>query len=174
MEYHRGEMVYEYIWVLIIVAVVAGFSAAMAYYGFIRNLNPSCEAYTIEEAKARGIDLTPGVREVGPGIYEVTVEAAQFVFIPMEIKLKDPVRVTFRVYSRDVIHGIHVVGTSINVMVFPGYVAEFVWEPPKNAKGSYLFICHEYCGVGHHLMRGTLLIERSSLLLDGGDFSGVR
>ena len=54
---------------LVIVAVVAGFSDSMAYYGFARGLNPSCTVYTMEELKARGIKLKPGMREVGPGIY---------------------------------------------------------------------------------------------------------
>jgi len=162
------EVVFEYIWILVVLALIAGLSASMAYYGFARGLNPSCEVYTFEEAKARGLDLTPGVKQVGPGIYEVTIEARQFAWIPREITLKDPVRVTFRVYSRDVIHGLHIVGTSVNVMVLPGYVAEFVWEPPKDLKGETLFICHEYCGIGHQLMWGKLVIERSGSQLEGG------
>jgi hypothetical protein len=32
----------------------------------------------MEELKAKGVKLEPGVREVGPGIYEVTIEARQF------------------------------------------------------------------------------------------------
>ncbi len=162
------EVTLEYIWVLVIIAVIAGFSASMAYYGFARGLNPSCTVYTMEELKARGIKLEPGVREVGPGIYEVTIEARQFVWIPREIVLRDPVRVTFRVYSTDVIHGLHIVGTSVNVMVFPGYVAEFVWEPPKGVSGEVLMICHEYCGIGHQLMWGKVVIERSGARLSGG------
>jgi len=161
------EVVFEYIWILVVLAVIAGFSASMAYYGFARGLNPSCTVYTLEEAKARGL-LEPGVKQVGPGIYEVTIVARQFAWIPREITLKDPVRVTFRVYSEDVIHGLHIVGTSVNVMVLPGYVAEFVWEPPRDLKGETLFICHEYCGIGHQLMWGKLVIERSGSQLGGG------
>ncbi|MDM7274583.1 MAG: cytochrome c oxidase subunit II [Thermoprotei archaeon] len=162
------EAVFEYIWVLLIAAVVVGLSASMAYYGFARGLNPTCEAYTLEEARKAGISLEPGVREVGPGIYEVTIEARQFVFIPREIVLKDPSRVTFRVYSQDVIHGLSIVGTSVNIMVLPGYVAEFVWEPPKAAKGEFLVICTEYCGIGHQLMYSKLVIERASTHMAGG------
>jgi hypothetical protein len=35
------EATLEYIWILVIIAVIAGFSASMAYYGFARGLNPS-------------------------------------------------------------------------------------------------------------------------------------
>jgi cytochrome c oxidase subunit 2 len=167
------EVAFEFIWILIILAVIAGFSASMAYYGFARGLNPACTVYTEEELEAKGIKLEPGVKEVGPGIYEVTIEARQFVWIPREIVLKDPVRVTFRVYTPDVVHGLHIVGTSVNVMVIPGYVAEFVWEPPRGMKGETIFICHEYCGIGHQLMWGKIVIERSGVMLDGGLSGGV-
>ncbi len=162
------EVALELIWILLIIAIIAGFSASMAYYGFARGLNPSCTVYTMEELKARGVKLEPGVKEVGPGIYEVTIEARQFAWIPREIVLRDPVRVTFRVYSVDVVHGLHIIGTSVNVMVFPGYVAEFVWEPPKDMRGETIFICHEYCGVGHQIMWGRMVIERSGVMLSSG------
>ena len=56
------EAALEYIWILVIIAVIAGFSASMAYYGFARGFNPSCTVYTMEELKAKGVKLEPGVR----------------------------------------------------------------------------------------------------------------
>lgn len=158
----KAEMIYEYIWIVVVAAIIAGLSASMAYYGFVRGFNPACKAYSIEEFQQKYGGFQPGVREVGPGVYEVNIEARQFVFIPKEIRLKDPVRVTFRITSTDVVHGFKIAGTSVNVMVFPGYVAEFVWEPPKDLKpGVYPFYCTEYCGLGHDLMYGRLIIEKS-------------
>ncbi len=161
-EASREELIYEYIWVIIVGAIIAGLSASMAYYGFVRGLNPACKAYSLQEYQEKYGSFTPGVKELGPGIYEVNIKAIQFAFIPNRIVLKDPVRVTFRITSDDVVHGFKVAGTSVNVMVFPGYVAEFVWEPPKDLKpGEYTFYCTEYCGLGHDLMAGTLVIEKS-------------
>ncbi len=157
----RGEVVYEYVWIIVVVAIIAGLSASMAYYGFARGFNPACKAYSLSEYQEKYGAFTPGVREVGPGVYEVNIKAIQFTFIPREIRLKDPVRVVFRITSDDVIHGFKIAGTSVNVMVFPGYVAEFVWEPPKDLKpGEYIFYCTEYCGLGHDLMSGKLIIEK--------------
>jgi len=42
-------------------------------------------------------------------------------------------------------------------MLVPGYVSQFttVFKQP----GEYLIVCHEYCGLGHHLMAGKLIVE---------------
>jgi heme/copper-type cytochrome/quinol oxidase subunit 2 len=34
--------------------------------------------------------------------------------------------------------------------------------------GETLMICHEYCGIGHQLMWGKVVIERSGATLSGG------
>ena len=158
-------IVYEYVWVAVIVAVIAGLSATLGYYAFAKNLNPVCNATRVDLEVLRE-EFKPGVREIGPGIYEVNLLAVRFQFIPNEIVLEDPKRVVFRVASQDVIHGFEVVGTSVNAMVIPGYIAQFVWEPPEDAEGEYLIVCNEYCGVGHHLMSGKLVIKRSSVAME--------
>ena len=66
-------------------------------------------------------------------------------------------RVTFRVTSPDVIHGLEIVGTNANAMVIPGYVSEFSVTFPK--PGEYLMVCHEYCGTLHHEMQGVVIVE---------------
>ncbi len=154
---HKEET-YEYIWIVIVAAVIAGLSVVMAYYGFALNLNPVCNATPIDIKEVE--KLTPGVKEIGPGIYEITMIGQQFSWNPNRIVLKDPKRVIFKITSKDVIHGFQIVGTSVNAMVFPGYIGQFIWEPPNNFEGRFLIICNEYCGVGHHLMYATLEIER--------------
>jgi cytochrome c oxidase subunit 2 len=56
-----------------------------------------------------------------------------------------------------VLHGLHVAGTRINIMLIPGQIAraEYTFERP----GEYLLICHEYCGLGHHTMGGKVVVE---------------
>jgi cytochrome c oxidase subunit 2 len=55
-----------------------------------------------------------------------------------------------------VVHGILVTGTNVNTMVVPGFVSEVrtVFEQP----GDLLMPCHEYCGLGHSEMWGTIRV----------------
>jgi len=66
-------------------------------------------------------------------------------------------RIRFRVTSPDVLHGFQIVGTNVNVTVAPGYISEV--ETTFAKPGTYLIVCNEYCGLGHHLMQGSVIVE---------------
>jgi cytochrome c oxidase subunit II len=99
----------------------------------------------------------PGVREVAPGEYEAVIIGRAWSFEPNEIRVPAGSKVTFISSSTDVIHGIQVTGTRINVMLIPGQISrvEYTFREP----GEHLLICHEYCGLGHHTMGGRVIIE---------------
>jgi len=59
-------------------------------------------------------------------------------------------RVTFRATSPDAVHGLLVIGTSINTMLVPGYVSSIPFRFSR--PGEHLMPCQEYCGVGHEGM----------------------
>jgi cytochrome c oxidase subunit 2 len=82
-----------------------------------------------------------------------------FAFNPSVIRVPAGKPVTFRMTSADVTHGFLVVGTNANTMLVPGYVSQFttVFRQP----GEYLIVCHEYCGLGHHLMAAKLIVEEA-------------
>lgn len=167
---HEKGLIFEYIWILMIIAVIAGFAASLAYYSFSLNVNPACKAYKATEdeiAQFQEQVNTQPVIEVAPGVYEVYIIGRQFLWQPSEIVLRDPKIVTFKVLSADVIHGFEIVGTNVNIMVFPGYIGELTWEVPSYMEGEYLIVCNEYCGVGHQFMYGKLVIERSEQALSG-------
>ncbi|MEB3778915.1 MAG: hypothetical protein GSR85_01590 [Desulfurococcales archaeon] len=164
-EHERQEIVYEYIWIVMVIAIVTGFAASIAYYGFALDLNPVCNATPIDVGAAK-TEFKAGVENLGGGVYKVRILAGQFFWIPNKIVLENPKRVEFEITSQDVVHGFHVVGTSVNVMVIPGYVAQFTWYPPNDAEGTYLIVCTEYCGVGHDLMKATLEIKRTGAALE--------
>jgi cytochrome c oxidase subunit 2 len=66
-----------------------------------------------------------------------------------------------RITAPDVIHGFQIAGTNVNVMVFPGYIAEITWKVPANMPpGKYLVVCNEYCGAGHQNMYTILEIRK--------------
>lgn len=99
----------------------------------------------------------PGVFETAPGRYQVVMLAAAWSFTPNEIRVPEGAEVTFLATSTDVIHGIHIEGTRVNAMLIPGQVARVTYT--FREAGEYLMVCHEYCGLGHHIMSGKVIVE---------------
>ncbi len=99
----------------------------------------------------------PGVREVEPGRYEVVVLGRAWAFEPDEIRVPAGAEIDFISTATDVIHGFHVEGTRMNAMLIPGQITRmtYVFDEP----GEHLIICHEFCGLGHHLMYGRVIVE---------------
>lgn len=99
----------------------------------------------------------PGVRQTGPGTYEVVLIAQAWAFMPNEIRLPANVDVTFIATSADIIHGFEVAGTRLNMMLIPGQISRATHRFKE--PGEHLLICHEYCGLGHHTMFGKVIVE---------------
>lgn len=97
------------------------------------------------------------VRELGPGRYEVNLVAQMWVFEPREIRLPQGATVTFYVHSRDLVHGVKINGTTVSMMAIPGQVGRVTYT--FSEPGEYQFVCHEYCGAGHHIMFGKIIVE---------------
>lgn len=99
----------------------------------------------------------PGVRQTGDNEYEVVMIGQIWSWTPNEIRVPAGSEVTFRVSSPDVIHGLLIENTQVNIMIIPGQISEVTqtFEEP----GEYLMICHEYCGTGHHTMFGRVVVE---------------
>ena len=99
----------------------------------------------------------PGVREVGPNQYEVVMIGSAWAFTPREIRVPAGAEVTFIATTTDVIHGVHVEGSRVNFMLIPGQISKVTstFREPR----EHFIICHEFCGAGHHLMYGTLIVE---------------
>ena len=104
-----------------------------------------------------GVDcVNPNVKRVEndvviceDGRYYVNVLGVRFRWALSNIVSVNPKEVKFRITATDVIHGFQIAGTNVNVMVFPGYIAEITWGVPNSLPpGRYLVVCNEYCGVG--------------------------
>lgn len=80
----------------------------------------------------------------------------QYSFTPSCIVVPTDTPVTFRATSADVVHGLLITGTNINLMLVPGYVSSL------NARfvtpGERLMPCHEFCGMGHQGMWGRIKV----------------
>lgn len=99
----------------------------------------------------------PGLREIAPGHYEAVIMARVWYFDPNEFHVPVGSKVTFKMTSGDVVHGFMLERTPVNAMLIPGQVTtmSYTFDEP----GEYHFICHEYCGIGHHTMFGRVVVE---------------
>lgn len=99
----------------------------------------------------------PGVHQTGANSYDVVIVGRAWSFEPSEIRLPVGARVTFLATSVDVLHGISVERTRVNIMLIPGQISRM--EYTFREAGEYLLLCHEYCGVAHHAMAGRVIVE---------------
>ena len=76
----------------------------------------------------------------------------------LHLPLGRPVKMVLR--SKDVLHDFYVPQFRAKMDLVPGIVTYF-WLTPT-AAGSYDILCAELCGVGHHQMRGTVVVEQQA------------
>lgn len=150
---------YEKIWMYAAAGIILVFLASMGYTTLGRALQPPSHIETIDPAAVRADPEfgSPGVTIHDDGTATVVIQAFMFAFLPLEIRVPRGRDVTFRMTSPDVIHGFQIVQTNGNTMVVPGYVSQFTTRFDR--AGEYLIVCNEYCGVGHHVMSATLIVE---------------
>jgi heme/copper-type cytochrome/quinol oxidase subunit 2 len=96
----------------------------------------------------------------------VYVLAEQFEFIPDTIRLSAGEHYKFAFLSPDVLHGVSLIqGMSLNGVVMPKMVSPMEIEPTR--EGEILMLCTEYCGEGHDMMRGRIIVEAGRELAPG-------
>jgi cytochrome c oxidase subunit 2 len=150
---------YERIWLAIGVISIAVFLAVLAVLAIGLGFTPSTHANTIapDQVATTAPFNDPRLEQTGPNEYRAYMVAQMFSFMPSEIRIPRGAKVTFEITSPDVVHGLLIPGTNVNMMAVPGLVTEFTYTFKKS--GDYPLICHEYCGVAHQLMMGRLIVE---------------
>ncbi|MBI2857059.1 MAG: cytochrome c oxidase subunit II [Chloroflexi bacterium] len=149
----------EKAWIVVGAVILALFLVLISVAAFGMGMQPPADAGRVDPQRLAEDPrfAAPGVRQVSPGRYEADIVALLFSFNPPSIEVPAGVTVTFKVTSKDVIHGFGVVGTNINLMVVPGYIAEAT--ATFNTPGEYLVLCNEYCGAGHQAMQAKLVVK---------------
>ena len=91
-----------------------------------------------------------------PTHYEVRYVARMWEFDPEEVVVPAGSTVDVYISTRDVTHGVILLGTDLNLMVVPGVVnyARVKFDQPR----TYQLLCHEYCGTGHEQMAAKLRV----------------
>jgi cytochrome c oxidase subunit II len=89
--------------------------------------------------------------------YEIRFLAKMWGFEPSRVRLPTGSTVDILLTSKDVTHGLQILGTNVNLMAVPGSVtpARIHFEKP----GVYFIVCHEYCGAAHESMNGILEVS---------------
>ncbi len=150
---------YERYWMWAASAMLALFTGAIVVTAVTSASHPPSHTEVVnpETLTIGGEFASPGVATAVDGRVTVSLRAEFYVFRPEQVHVPAGVPVTFRVTSPDVLHGFQIVGTNVNLTVAPGYVSEATttFETP----GEYLVVCNEYCGLGHHLMQGKVIVE---------------
>lgn len=73
------------------------------------------------------------------------------------LKLKKDVEYTLHLSSVDLNHGFSLHPVNLNFQVVPGY--DYGLRVTPTASGDFRIICNEFCGIGHHMMIGKVVVE---------------
>jgi cytochrome c oxidase subunit II len=166
MKVHTYEKAFLIVGALVLTACAAALVYATVVHG-IHLPGVSGQVHPAQLATTPPFDR-PGVHQRGPDAYEVVVIGRAWSFQPAEVRVPAGAEITFTATTPDVIHGFNIEGTRLNMMLIPGQISQntYTFDEP----GEYLIICHEYCGLGHHLMYGTVIVEPAGAqvpLVDG-------
>ncbi|MFC4101972.1 cytochrome c oxidase subunit II [Paenibacillus xanthanilyticus] len=150
---------YEKIWLTLGAASLVVFLAILGFMAVGLGLDAPGHMDTIVPAQAMQTPPfdAPGLKQIGEKEYELVMLGQVFAFAPGEVNIPEGSTVHFRITTPDVVHGLLIPGTNVNMMIVPGHITEFTYTFRK--AGDYLMLCNEYCGVGHHLMMGKLIVQ---------------
>lgn len=161
----------EKYFIIVTLVLLVIFAAVVLISGFAFSIQVPT---LVDQVDPRTVDTDPNspwslpaeerVQELAPNKYRVYVLAQVWKFSPGSTFYgEDPItvpagsEVTFVATSKDIQHGFKLEGTNINMMVLPGQISQLTatFDEP----GEYNIICHEYCGINHHTMFATLIVE---------------
>jgi len=94
-----------------------------------------------------------------PAGADVYLMARQWEWTPV-LRLKEGVQYTIHLSAKDVNHGFSLYPVNLNFQVVPGYDYALRMTPSK--AGDFRIICNEFCGIGHHVMVGKILVDPAS------------
>jgi cytochrome c oxidase subunit 2 len=156
----------ERLFIWLVAASVAIMSAFTIGWLFLADHNvPTRFARTTPEAFTKQVAAfvakygkADGKAHVPPGA-EAYMLAARYTFYP-ELVLKAGHEYRINLSAADTLHGFSIVGggQNLNLEVAPNHVFGATFRPAK--PGTYLIVCNEYCGLGHHGMSGRIIVER--------------
>ena len=86
---------------------------------------------------------------------DVYMIGQMWAWLPV-VQLEKDAEYTLHLSSLDVNHGFNLYPFNVNFQVVPGY--DYGLRIVPTEAGEYGVVCNEFCGVGHHLMVGKVIV----------------
>ncbi|MBI5494496.1 MAG: cytochrome C oxidase subunit II [Deltaproteobacteria bacterium] len=157
----------ERLWIGLALAWCLILTLMMPYWHFKGKQNSTGEAYRVAPADfaervnrfvaANTVGEDKGVAVVAPPPgTDVYLQAQMWRWYPV-LKLKRNQTYRVHISSLDLNHGFSLQPLNMNFQVIPGY--DHVLTLTPTSSGDFSIICNEFCGIGHHLMAGKIIVE---------------
>lgn len=156
----------EKVWVGIAFAWCMVLFAMMPLWHIRGGQNPAGIRHTVEPAafQARvqefiaeyqvGTDSNIPVVEPPPGS-DIYLQSAMWSWTPV-LRLQRGAEYILHLSSLDVNHGFSLYPLNINFQIVPGF--DYGLRVTPDETGEFHIVCNEFCGVGHHLMVGKIIV----------------
>lgn len=157
----------ERVWIGLALLWCVVLTLAMPYWHFKGKQNSTGESYAVTPAafmertarfvKAYQVGSDKGVPVVQPPPGgDAYLSAMMWRWHPI-LKLKEGQTYRLHVSAMDLQHGFSLLPMNMNFQVLPGYDHVLTITPTQ--KGEFPLICNEFCGIGHHMMTGKIIVE---------------
>ena len=156
----------EKIWLAVGLAWCLFMFSVMWWWPLVGDQTTPIESYRIDsELFAQRVEAFIAAHRVGevggvpvvrpPAGTDIYLEARAFQFRPvLELKQGETYRILLS--STDYQHGFSLQPLNLNFQVLPGYL--YVIHLTPRETGEFPLICNEYCGLGHHVMTGRIIV----------------
>lgn len=140
---------------------------SMPYAHFKGKQNSTGESYSVEpDAFKARVDRFVEANHVGemngvpivepaPGS-DVYLLGRMWSWYPI-LKLREGQTYRVHISSTDLQHGFSLQPMNMNFQILPGY--DHVLTLTPTSTGEFEIICNEFCGIGHHMMTGRIIVD---------------
>lgn len=157
----------ERIWIGLALVWCLILFAMMPYWHFKGKQNSTGESYRVDPAAFiervmqfsadHQVDQYNGIPVVEPAPGgDAYLLARMWQFYPI-LKLKKGQTYRIHMSSPDLQHGFSLQPLNMNFQIVPGY--DHVLTLTPTTTGTFEIICNEFCGIGHHMMTGRIIVE---------------
>jgi len=159
---HRAEK----LWIAIAFAWCMILFAMMPFWHLRGGQNPTGIRHTVTaEAFRERVDEFIADYQIGedrgypivapPAGADVYLQASMWSWRPI-LQLEKGVEYTLHLSATDVNHGFSLLPLNVNLQVVPGY--DYALRVTPTEAGDFRIVCNEFCGIGHHLMIGRVIV----------------
>lgn len=169
---HRSEKIWvtiAFVWCMVLFAMmpVWHIRGGQNPSGIRHKVEPDAFRERVEEFIAQyqvGEENGYPIVEPPPGS-DIYLWGRMWAWTPI-LRLQRNAEYTLHLSSTDVNHGFSLYPLNINFQVVPGY--DYGLKVTPSESGEFNIVCNEFCGIGHHLMVGkVIVVDGQSASVDG-------